>query len=63
MRHKDEIIETFSVKIIIGGGHLDTIGYYWILLTETPYLILSGDHVMRNQNLSYIRKQQPPTKQ
>ena len=25
LRHKDEIIETFSVKIIIGGGHLDTI--------------------------------------
>ena len=62
MRHKDEIIETFSVKIIIGGGG-GAFEYYWILLTENTYLILSGDHIMRNQNLSYIRKQQPPTKQ
>lgn len=42
MRHKDEIIETFSVKIIIGGGHLDTIN----IKSVSDF---SGDYVMRNQ--------------
>lgn len=46
MRHKDEIIETFSVKIIIGGGGI------WILLDTINIKSVSdfsGDYVMRNQ--------------